>query len=131
MTLLKLFNKTLKELPGISEDLQNVIQLQEWPKAKYDQAISIIRQIEKGKLNSGSCYSYSYITLAPINITLSPHDCGINSINFDPGNILEANKYIINLLTDINSCSSGCVRFYFGGHDYEKDKCTFTIDWEF
>jgi len=47
MTILKLFNKMLKELPAISRKLEEIIIMAEWTDEKKTQAIAIIDQINK------------------------------------------------------------------------------------
>lgn len=131
MTLLTLFNNALKELPAISENLKDLIMIQGWSKEKSQQAISIIQQIKKGDvIEKGLCISYSYVGLSRLTITLSPSECGIDNATFEPENIFQGDKYIEDLLADINRISAD-VKFSFGGHDYENDVCTFDISWEF
>ena len=131
MTLLKLFNKMLKDLPEISNDLQELVELQDWSEEKTRQAISIVKQIGKGDVvEKGLCIEYSYVGLRRAEITLCPSECGISSSVFKTENILQGDEYIQNLLIDINTISA-YVTFSFGGHCYENDKCTFYISWEF
>ena len=131
MTLLTLFNNALKELPAISENLKNSIKMQGWSKERSQQAISIIQQIKNGDvIEKGLCSSYSYVGLSRLTITLSPSECGIDNATFEPKNILQGDKYIEDLLADINRISAD-IKFSFGGHDYENDVCTFDISWEF
>lgn len=47
MTLLKLFNEKLKELPAISRKLEEIIIMAKWTDEKKTQAIAIIDQINK------------------------------------------------------------------------------------
>ena len=124
MALLTLFNNALKELPAISENLQDRIMREEWSKEKSEQAISIVQQIEKGL-----CLSYSQVGLSRLTITLSPSECGIDNATFEPKNIFQGDKYIEDLLADINRLSAD-VKFSFGGHFYTNDVCTFDIIWE-
>ncbi|MBQ2938107.1 MAG: hypothetical protein IJE05_04445 [Clostridia bacterium] len=131
MTLLTQFNKALKELPSISENLKSLIMIQGWSEERCQQAISIVHQLKKGDLiEKGLCLSYSYVGLSRLTITLSPSECGIDNTTFEPENILQADRYIEKLLADINRISAD-VKFSLGGHDYENDVCTFDIDWEF
>lgn len=130
MTLLTLFNNALKELPAISENLQDRIMSKEWSKEKSEQANFIVQQIKDNKIETGLCLSYSYVGLSRLTITLSPNECGIDNATFEPENISQADKYIKDLLADINSISAE-VKFSFGGHFYENDVCTFNICWEF
>lgn len=139
MTLLTLFNNALKEIPSISENLKNLIMMQGWSKEKAEQAISIIQQIKNGDvikndnikvIEKGLCISYRYVRLTRLTITLSPNECGIDNATFEPENILQGDKYIEDLLADINRISAE-VKFSLGGHDYDNGVCTFAIDWEF
>ena len=131
MTLLTLFNRALKELPSISENLKNLIMMQGWSKEKAEQAISIIQQIKNGDvIEKGLGISYSYVRLTRLTITLSPNECGIDNATFEPENILQGDKYIEDLLDDINRISAE-VKFFLGGHDYNNGECTFEIDWRF
>jgi len=131
MTLLTLFNNELKKLPAISENLKDLIMMQGWSKEKSQQAVSIIQQIKKGDvIEKGLCLSYSYVELSQLTITLSPNECGIDNATFEPENILQGDKYIEDLLADINRISAD-VKFSLGGHDYENDLCKFDINWEF
>ena len=136
MTLLKLFNEKLKELPAISRKLEETIIMGEWTEKKKNQAITIIDQIKKvGSIESvGYLQPYNYITTVPLKITLSPRECGIDNETFEMENIMKADDYIRELLADINNISEDVnVKFSFAGHDYEsKDrKCEFSISWEF
>lgn len=131
MTLLTLFNNALQELPTISENLQDGIMRKGWSKEKSQQAISIVQQIKNGNIiESGVCQSYSFVGLSRLKIILSPSECGIDNARFEPENISQGDKYIKDLLADIN-CLSVDVKFSFGGHFYENDVCEFDIIWEF
>lgn len=74
--------------------------------------------------------SYSYVGLSRLIITLSPSECGIDNATFELENMLQGDKYIEDLLADINRISAD-VKFSLGGHYYENDVCTFYITWEF
>lgn len=132
MTLLKLFNEKLKELPAISRKLEETIIMGEWTDEKKNQAITIIDQIKKvGSIESvGYLQPYNYITTVPLKITLSPRKCGIDNDIFKPKNIIKADNYIRELLADINNISED-VKFSFAGHNYEGKQCEFSINWEF
>lgn len=134
MTLLKLFNEKLKELPAISRKLEEIIIMAEWTDEKKTQAIAIIDQIKKvGSIESVRYMQpYNYIIAVPLNITLSPRECGIDNDTFGMENIMKADDYIRELLADINKLSED-VKFSFAGHDYEskEKKCEFSIRWEF
>ena len=114
MTLLKLFNDTLKQLPKIADDLEQMIAMQDWPKGKTEQAISIVSQLKEIKLES--CIS---------------KECNLRAKTFTPENISKADKYFNNLLAEITQLASGTIRFYYSGHLYDDYTCTFTISWEF
>mgnify|MGYP004658682817 CR=1 FL=1 len=131
MTLLKLFNNELKKLPTISENLKDFIMCQGWSKEKSQQSVSIVQQIKKGNvIEKGVCLAYDSVQLSKLTLTLSPSECGIDNATFEPENILQGDKYIKDLLADINSISAD-IKFSLGGHDYENDVCTFSINWEF
>jgi len=132
MTLLKLFNNSLKELPTISKKLENLIMLQRWDEKKAQQAVKIIRQLQHTNLvESNNCLSYNYVHLAELTITLSPSECDIdNSTTFGPENILQGDQYIKDLLTDVNRISED-IQFSLGGHSYTNKECKFSISWEF
>lgn len=89
---------------------------------KVDRSIEIVRYMQP----------YNYIMAVPLNITLSPRECGIDNDTFGMENIMKANDYIKELLADINNISED-VKFSFAGHDYEskEKKCEFSIRWEF
>lgn len=137
MTLLKLFNDTLKQLPKIADDLEQMIAMQDWPKGKTEQAISIVSQLKEIKLescisfSSDLSYQYNYIWLTQYHITLSPKECNLRAKTFTPENISKADKYFNNLLAEITQLASGTIRFYYSGHLYDDYTCTFTISWEF
>lgn len=129
MTLLTLFNKALKEIPSISENLQNSIKRQSWSKEKIQQAVTIVQQLQGSDLLGK--YVENYVTLCMLKIIVSPCECGINnSTTFGPENIQQANKYMEELLKDINRLSSD-VKFSLSGHYYEDNECEFGISWEF
>lgn len=133
MTLLKLFNEKLKELPAISRKLEEIIIMAKWTDEKKTQAIAIIDQIKKvGSIESVGYLPYNCISTVPLKITLSPRECGVDNVTFERENIMKADDYIRELLADINNISED-VKFSFAGHDYEsKDKkCEFSIRWEF
>lgn len=127
MTLLGLFNKTIKELPEISEGLMRTIRVTDWTEERKEQAILIVRQIKERKnvIDRG----YNYINLIHLTIVLLPKDCGLNA-PFSPETISEADSYLENLVADINYISSD-IKFRFAGHDYNSKSCTFDIVWEF
>lgn len=52
MTLLKLFNEKLKELPAISRKVEEIIIMAKWTDEKKTQAIAIIDQINKVKVKN-------------------------------------------------------------------------------
>ena len=132
MTLLKLFNEKLKELPAISRKLEETIIMGEWTDEKKQQAISIIDQIKKvGSIESVRYMQpYNYIIAVPLNITLSPRECGIDNDTFGMENIMKADDYIRELLADINNISED-VKFSFEGHECKGKECEFSIRWEF
>lgn len=131
MKVLTTFNRVLEELPSISENLKDFIMKKGWSEEKSHQAISIIQQLQNGDLiKTGLCLSYSYVALSDLSISLSPSECGINNTVFESENIHQADKYIKELLTDINRLSK-VVKFSLRGHNYENDVCTFYIAWEF
>lgn len=132
MLLLTLFNNALKELPSISENLKDSIMMRGWSKEKSQQAISIIQQIRECDMivEKALCESYSYVRLSQLTITLSPSECGIDNATFEPENILQGDKYIEDLLADINRISED-VKFYLSRREYKEDVCTFDISWEF
>lgn len=128
MTLVKLFNNALKEIPTV---LENLIMMKGWSKERSQQAISIIQQIKRRHMiEMESCLPYSYVKLSQLTITLFPSECGIDNATFGPENIRQGDKYIEDLVVDINRISAD-IRFSFDGHDYEDDVCTFSIRWEF
>lgn len=131
MTLLTLFNKALKEIPSISENLQNSIKAQRWSKEKTQQAITIVQQLQGSDLLGPYKYVENYVTLCSLTIILSPCECGINnSATFGPENIQQAHQYMEELLKDINRLSSD-LKFSLRGHYYEDNECEFGISWEF
>lgn len=131
MTLLKLFNEKLKELPDISRKLEETIIMGEWPDEEKKQAITIIDQIkEVGSIESGGYRPYNYIIAVPLEITLSPRECGIDNDTFEEENIIKADNYIRELLANINNISED-VKFSLADHNYEGKECEFYIDWEF
>ena len=136
MTLLTKFNNALKGLPAISEDLENLIMMQGWSEKKSQQAISIIEQIKGDVIHTELCEGYSYVSLYLLRITLSPSECGIDDKTFKPENIRQGDKYIEDLLADINRISAD-VKFSFVKHCNENNEnnenkvCTFYIRWKF
>lgn len=131
MTLLTLFNNELKNLPAISENLRDLIMMKGWSEEKSEQAVSIVQQIGKGDvIEKCLCLSYGYVRLSHLEISLFPNECGIDNATFDSNNIFQGDKYIKDLLADIN-CMSADVKFSFEGHCYENDVCIFYISWEF
>ncbi len=131
MTLIKLFNKMLQELPEISINLQNAIEREDWPEKRKKQAKEIVQQIQKSNMiEAGSGYSGNYANLKNLTIVLETSECGINSTTFGRENIAHADKYVKDLLADINEISS-YISFNFGGHYYTGEKCEFDISWEF
>lgn len=136
MTLLKIFNQKLEELETVSEKIEKSILSKGWTEQRTNQAIEIVRQIKKKDLFlTRYIYSggYTHIQLNQLSITLFPTECGIKgSTIFHDKNILQATRYIRNLLEDINKVSAPDIYFSIGGHDYEEETtCTFYIDWEF
>lgn len=129
MTILRLFNKMLKELPAISRKLEEIIIMAERTDEKKTQAIAIIDQINKvGSIEIVRYMQpYNYIMAVPLNITLSPRECGIDNDTFGMENIMKADDYIRELLADINNISED-VKFSFAGHDYKGKECEFSID---
>lgn len=132
MTLLKLFNEKLKELPAISRKVEEIIIMAKWTDEKKTQAIAIIDQINKvGSIEIVRYMQpYNYIMTVPLNITLSPRECGIDNDTFGMENIMKADDYIRELLADINNISED-VKFSFAGYNYEGKQCEFSIDWKF
>lgn len=132
MTLLKLFNEKLKELPAISRKLEETIIMGKWTDEKKTQAIAIIDQIKRvGSIETVRYMQpYNYIIAVPLNITLSPRECGIDNDTFERENIMKADDYIRELLADINKLSED-VEFSFAGHNYKGKECEFSIDWKF
>ena len=133
MTLLQLLNTTLESLPKISDNLQNnILKMDFWSKGKTDQALSIVKQLKRSDVIDTKHFTpYCSISCRPITITLSPRDCNIKSDTFGPENIEEADNFIKDILHDLNIMSLNAILFRYGGHDYDNDKCEFTIDWEF
>ena len=133
MTLLQIFNATLDNLPTFSDSLQmGILQMDFWSKTKTDQALSIVKQLKRSDLIDNKHYTpHCSISFKPITITLSPHDCNIESDTFGPENIEEADNFIKDILHDLNIMSLNAILFRYGGHNYDNDKCEFTIDWEF
>ena len=131
MTLLKLFNNTLKELPNISKNLEHLIRKQGWEEKKSKQAIEIVRQLLCDCTTIVNV-SYDSVYLSDLSITLYPRDCGIyNSPIFYEKNICQAIEYIENLLNDINHISED-IHFSLTSHNYcDSKECTFSISWEF
>ena len=133
MTLLQIFNAVLENLPKFSDSLQKgILQMNFWSKAKTDQALSIVKQLKRSNLIDNKHYTpYCSISFRPITITLSPRDCNIESDTFGPENIEEADNFIKDILHDLNIIALDQIQFRYGGHDYDNDKCEFTIYWEF
>ena len=130
MTLLQHFNDALKKLPQIADDLENKITMQSWSKEKTEQAISIVKQLKRSNVIDTKHFTPS-ISFRPITITLSPRDCNIKSDTFGPENIEEADEFIKDILHDLNIMALNSIQFRYGGHNYDNNKCDFTIDWEF
>lgn len=129
MTLLKLFNRTLRDLPSITNNLENSIMEQGWSKQKSQQAIKIVRQLKKTRLIE-AYYDCNCVSLSMLTITLSPSECNINNrTTFSQGNIGKAEQYVMDLLTDINSISA-YVEFRLSNLNLKGDKCEFEISWE-
>lgn len=133
MTILDVFNETIKEVPSISKGLEEFItkckSANEWPDEKKKQAVRILQQLQqKELLTCGNCLDHEYVALTELSIILTPRECGINDETFGPENILYADKYVKGLLADINECSSK-INFSFKGHN--PDKGEFYIKWKF
>lgn len=135
MTILNLFNETLKRVPSISKGIEEFItkyahtSMNEWPEEKKQQAVRILRQLQQEELlTCEHCLDHEYVALIGLSITLTPKECGIDADTFGPENILHADKYVKGLLADINDCSSE-IKFSFKGHN--SDKGEFHIGWEF
>lgn len=133
MTLLKIFNEQLKGLQTISEKIEKSILHKGWSEQKTEQAIEIIRQINRKDLIVTGYTNHNFILLKELSITLSPAECGINGATiFHEENISEAHHYIYELLKDINAISAPDIYFSVGGHSYEEETtCTYYITWEF
>ena len=133
MTLLQIFNATLESLPKFSDSLQmGILQMDFWSKTKTDQALSIVKQLKRSDVIDTKHFTpYCSISFRPITITLSPRDCNIESDTFGPENIEKADNFIKDILHDLNIMSLNSIRFRYGGHDYDNNKCEFTINWEF
>lgn len=131
MTILDVFNETLKEVPSISKDLEdNCIRLCNWSSEKKQQATRILQQLQhKELLTCGKCLGHEYVELTELSLTLTPRECGIYDDDiFTSENISEAYKYVKSLLADINECSPK-INFYICGYIPNKGK--FYISWKF
>lgn len=135
MTILDVFNEMLKEIPSISKGLADLIAehpfVDKWPNEKKQQAVEILQQLQSKRLvECGTCLDFAYVALSELSLILTPRECGIDAESFGPENILLADKYVENLLADINKCSSK-IHFYFAGHYYNSENGKFYINWKF
>ena len=136
MTLLDLFNETLKKVPSISKGLEEFIiehsqtYIIGWTDEKTKQAVIILRQLqqEENLLTCGYCLDHQYVELKQLKITLTPRECGIDADTFESGNIFNADKYVKSLLEDLNECTSE-ITFYLEG--FYPNKGEFFIGWSF
>lgn len=115
--LLTLFNNKLKELPSISKNLSDLICRQGWSKEKTQHALIIVQQLSGNLLEVTNSPLYSSVHFKQLQISLSPSECGIDSAIFKSGTMMiQADKYISDLLDEIN-CISKNINFSFSGHN--------------
>lgn len=134
MTLLKIFNQQLANLQNVFKEIEEAIMQEGWTDTKKEQAIKIVRQITKENILLTGCRGYDFCVLEDLSIQLSPKECGIeNATKFKKENLIEADRYVENLIKDINEISNPNIYFSAGGHSYKEEEttCTFYVGWEF
>lgn len=135
MTLLEALNEELKDLPNIFKELKEKILIERWDKAKLEQALKIVQELErkKGNLIKVVSSNTTYLMPTKLYLTLIPVECGIkNSATFTDTNMSQAIRYVNKLIADLNRISAK-IQFSYGGHFVCKDdtRCEFLIDWTF
>lgn len=134
--LMNQFNDTFNRLPSISEELEKQICQQNWPPLKERHARLIVGQLpicnSVSLQNEGS--RKMLVLSPPIELALSPADCGIKYQDEKEKMFSELRQYLENLLIDLNHLSV-IVRLYlskFDAKNCEYDKpCNFSISLEF
>ena len=132
MTLLKVFNEALKQIPSNAMELEEILARRDLPQEKKYQAVEIVRQLQGSELVGETPY-HDRVDLKELKITLSPNECGIeDSDTFCNENMEIAQQYMNELVDSINYCSQDILFSYFGHCRNNDDKtCDFSINWYF
>lgn len=138
MTLLSIFNSTLKTVNSISKDLESKIticsSIMNWPEQKKHHALAIVRQLnDDNLLVCGKCFGHEFVDFRSLKLTLTAKEwIGRENVIFNscPEYVSSADNYVKELLNDINEFSP-TIKFSFAGHEPQIDKIILDICWEF
>ncbi len=138
MTLLSIFNSTLKTVNSISKDLESKItiysSIKNWPEQKKHHALAIVRQLnDDNLLVCGKCLGHEFVDFRSLKLTLTAKEwIGRENVIFKlcPEYVSSADNYVKELLNDINELSP-TIKFSFAGHEPKIDKIIINIAWEF
>ncbi len=134
MTLLKVFNEALKQIPEKADELLKKLDATEkLNKEEKAQATAIVRQLKKKDI-IGEFHLYrNYVLMKSLTIRLSPAECGVkDSDTFSEETTEKAIKHMEKLIRYLNSISND-IQFSYGGGREEpgNEIAEFMIDWVF
>lgn len=132
MTLLKIFNNALKEIPILANSLENLIRNNQWPKKKKEQAIEIVSQLKYAEVVRQNLCGYEYVSFKRLQIKLTPSQCGIkNADKFNSESVLQSIEYMKKLIAELNNISEDIKFRLSGKENIDESNHLFFIDWEF